>query len=193
MPDLFVASYVVLWALFVASVVALVGVARQLAILTSRMRGSDQEDSGPKLGETALPIAGRELAGAELVVAPPYERRTAFVFMSDTCGACDHVLPALLDVAEEVSADTDVWILLEREPPSGHSLGAPMLPRRLISPQAFQDWGVFGVPYSYLAVADGKLEAKGELPKVDRLRESLGLEPVAASEVGHEHKGLSIS
>jgi hypothetical protein len=94
------------------------------------------------------------------------------------------VVDALLDVRRRLElTDTDLWLILEREPaPDSPFLGA--LPgRTVVAPKTFDQWNISTVPHACVVSEAGKVDAKGELRAVGRrLREALGLSPIIDEE-----------
>jgi hypothetical protein len=175
MSDFFLASYLLLWLLLGATVLALAGVARQVAVLTARtMPAEHLHLPGPELGQQALSTTGVDTNGMDVTIEPPFPRKTALLFMSADCSTCSELMPEIELVAAETT-NADVWIL------SRSQLKGSSGPKGIVvAPEVFQSWGIESVPYAFVARANGTLEAKGHLNRIDRLRDALGLADEAA-------------
>lgn len=186
MSDVFAASYVVLWALVIASVLALLGTARQVAVLTARLPADEPvEFPGPNLGTVAPEIHGSDIGGRDVTLRPPFAQKTAFVFVSDSCDACNTLIPQLEELVLEAPS-SDIRVIMRDAPESGHRLLGPLASRLVLSRSAEKVWGIESVPYAFIARPDGTLEAKGNLPHIQRLRSGLGLDPTDEGEAS-EH------
>lgn len=181
MSDLFVASYILLWALVAAGVLVTVANTRQVALLTRRFPFADLRDEpGPELGHEMPGVPLSTLAGEELVLGPTLARRTAFVFLEDECKTCKELLPEFTALADEAD-DSDVWFIVD-DSPSEESPLVTLNGRALLGPGLFRDWKITTVPFAVVVTEEGKVEAKGQLLGVGRLREELGLSMQPASE-----------
>ena len=181
MSDLFVASYVLLWVVVVTGLVVVLGTARQVALLTRRFPFVDVvNEPGPDLGQPVPPVEAVSLEGEPVLLRPPFTNRNVFVFMENGCTVCEEVLPEVRTISEE-TADVDLWVVLEAEPPATSAYRDGLVQRSLVASGAFGAWKITTVPYACIVTEDGTLEAKGQLLGTGRLREALGLstDPVA--------------
>jgi methylamine dehydrogenase accessory protein MauD len=175
--DAFLASYVLLWAFSALAVVAALGAARQVALITKRFPLEHVDDMpGPKVGEAPIPIEGSTLDGQPVALAPPFDERTLVVFTSDTCDGCSRIVPDVEQVVEEAQP-LELWFVYAESPTEEFALDPGRAARSVVSNEAFTSWRIGSVPYAYLASEDGRIQAKGHLPHVEHLRATLGLSP----------------
>lgn len=175
MSDAFLASYILLWFLALASLVLMLATARQVALLTKRFPFYESGmEQGPNLGETVLAIRGHTLDGGSVTLGPEYPVQTVLAFVSDSCSSCNELLPELEEL-NEVVPEMDLWFIVETAPATDHPLATRLVTQVLVSPEAFEQWEMHAVPYLFLATREGNIEAKGHISHVDRLRQSLDL------------------
>jgi hypothetical protein len=186
--DALVASYVFLWVLVVVAILMLLGVARQVAVLNRRLTGVDPVLPTLKVGEPAVEIQGSALRdGAPMTLGPSFERRTVLAFVSDGCDFCA-TLPAKLEEMAPQFPDVDFRFVmrdpLPLESPLRHRFA---LDRAVVSPRAFDDWGVVGTPFGFVVGTAGKVLAKGDLIGVRRLWDTLDPTPARGQEAHTDH------
>lgn len=101
-----IATYVLLWAITLALVVAVYGLYSHFGqiYLSSRQNRANQ---GPERG---APVARRELVGSEgdVVTVPSIGRRTVLVFTATSCDPCAELKPHLAAFAE---TDTEITVI----------------------------------------------------------------------------------
>ncbi len=174
MSDLLLASYILLWFVVVATTVVTLGTARQVALLTRRFPLNQVvRESGPELDGVVPPIAATTLTGDNLVLAAPFARRAAFIFVEDGCATCEKIRPHLEETVGD-APDADIWFIYDRAP-SAQNAFRRLDGRVVVAPKTFQDWKIETVPFACVVAEDGRLTAKGELQGIGRLREELGL------------------
>jgi hypothetical protein len=124
------------------------------------------------------------LAGEELVLGPTLAQKSAFVFLEEDCSTCKELLPELGTLADQAE-QAYVWFVLEDPPGEGSPLAA-LDGRAVIAADLFREWKIASVPFAVVITEDGKVEAKGQLLGVGRLREELGLSarPADVSDMG---------
>lgn len=188
MNDLVGVSYVLLWALVIALLIGVVGIGRQLAILTARVGGRDDEPlPGRALDSPGPAVHGRRLDGTETTISAPFRQPVAILFMSDSCVMCESLFPGLEATLAE-TAPNAIWVVTNVEPTAGHPLASGVLGQNVVvAPDAFRDWEVKSVPFGFVMRTDGTVDAKGNLPHLGHLRETLGL-PVADPRELHSHE-----
>ncbi len=175
MNDLLLATYLVLWLLTLAVAVVVLGVARQVGLLTKRFPFDDvMNEAGPQLGSRIVGADAARTTGEKVRLEPRFPARTTMVFVEDECGICERILPAVSEIVAETN-DTDFWIIYETFPDTLPEPLAGIMDRVVASPDAFRDWRIATVPYVCVVSTGGTIEAKGQLLHTGRLREELGL------------------
>jgi methylamine dehydrogenase accessory protein MauD len=103
-------SNAVLWVLQIATIVVLIGVARQVGVLHLRLpaRGTGRVDDGPPIGSATPVSTAQSLRGTDVPLFAPGVL-TLLTFVSPGCGACAPVVQA---VSKLRSTDRDVRFVI---------------------------------------------------------------------------------
>ena len=173
MSDFFLASYITLWFAVCVLAVVVYALVRQVATLTKRAV-APVEAGGPDFGVQLPVVAGNRLNGAEISLGPEFAGRNVFVFLAEDCVTCASVAPQIERLTDDAD-DSKVWVLLERLPSASSDLRGRFDASGIVSPTAFEEWHIDQVPYACVVTSEGRLEAKGRVINVGRLRETLGL------------------
>lgn len=185
MSDAWLASFILLWFLVIANTVALLAIGREVALLARRLPGEAARRAGPRLGSPLSDVQGQALGGNEVIIRGEALTSAVLLFLSDNCQACDEMLAGLSSLRTE-AGDYEFVVLLEREPAADLPLVAAFRDEIVVSPGAFRTFDVGVVPFA-VVVKDGVPDAKGQLPHLEHLRESMGLAPINEEEV-NEHR-----
>lgn len=138
MTGIWLASYVILWAVVIALGILLITTLRLVGVLHHRLgpTGALVVDEGPRLDEPLV----AELAASVPALRFPRERDVLMVFLSDRCPSCVNLMDSLIAFARR-NAGVDVLLL-----PAGAGL-------REDGPIATQASGLRLVPEPSLAKA----------------------------------------
>lgn len=169
MSDLWLATYVLLWAVVVVQALFLLGVLRQLGVVQLRL-GSDP---GALITGFGLP-RGSTAPDFELDDALNGQRRRlrdflgrglAVTFLSPTCILCKQLIPHLNGVYREYGGDTGMLVVCH-----GTHQGCAEFARLFrINPPVVIDmdgsvarsFGVQGYPFTYVLDGDGRVLIRG--------------------------------
>lgn len=115
--DSFLASYILLWLLFLLLTVTILALAREVAILRHRLGpepGALATTDGPKIGSVAPSLSGVTTAGREISVSCS-DGITLLLFVSAHCDPCLKLLPQIPAFLRQ-NPDVSTYIIGE-----GHS------------------------------------------------------------------------
>jgi methylamine dehydrogenase accessory protein MauD len=101
MPDLWMWSYLVLWALVLILALLLMGLIRQVGLLQIRLSGGADRKHGVGTGENAVAKFDANTLDGEHVSAESLRGRPALLFFTgDACSTCRRILPAFSEITE---------------------------------------------------------------------------------------------
>lgn len=179
--DAFLASYVLLWAVMAIAVIALLGIARQVGLISSRIPAFEADLPSLSIGEHALPVRGITLDDEEIALGPDFGGRTVLAFVTDGCDFCS-ALPAKLEEISQAVPDVRFWFVAKTKPAPASGLRHPFaLHHMVIAPEAFEKWGVYGTPFGFVLGTNNTILGKGDLIGTGRLYETLDPSPVTSS------------
>jgi methylamine dehydrogenase accessory protein MauD len=177
-----IVSNALLWLAVVALALVVLALVRQLGVLHERVApaGALAVGDGPKVGETAAPLAVADLAGRAHVVggADAEGRGTLLLFVSPTCPVCKALLPAVRSLARAETARLRVLLASDgprREHEAFVAERGVDLPY-LVSEELGRAWRVGRLPWAVLLDADGVVRAKGLVNSREHLESLLEAE-----------------
>lgn len=184
---LWLSSYIALWILVALLSVALFSLARQIGLLHRRLVpvGARITNVGPSIGDTITPFAGVDINSNPVSIPASDGRRTALVFVSSTCPACDELAPALRSIAEDEDADLRMVLAsfngndaTNRVYAAKHALEGIQF---VVSPELARTFSVLTTPYAIIIDEQGVVRTKGLINSREHLESLLN-----AVEGGHE-------
>lgn len=166
MIDALAISYVILWAVVLALLVAVFALARQVGILYERIApmGALMIDSGPAVGEAAPRFDLPALGGGSLAVGAAGSHSQLLFFLSPTCPVCKKLLPILKSIAAAESAWLRIAFASDGEPEEQrafHRRAALTDFPYVLSAELGMAFRVGKLPYAVLLDEAGRVRAKG--------------------------------
>jgi methylamine dehydrogenase accessory protein MauD len=170
MPELWQATYIVLWAFVLLLGIVVIGLARQLALLHARLgsRGTvlQRADYGglPK-GVPAPRLDGHDVVTGATFRLDDYRGRDVLLaFVRPNCAACDSLIEAL--ARSDLRDTQDTIVITSPDRGSTVDKAAIVRGRRVVSAldrdgRVARDFAVELVPMVYLIDSDGRIAATG--------------------------------
>jgi methylamine dehydrogenase accessory protein MauD len=161
------ASNIVLWCLVIVLALAVLALARQVGVLHERVApaGALLPTTGPKVGETTVATAYRDLDGGEVVVGGPSNdgRSTLVLWISPTCPVCRSLVPTACAMARDEKLR--LVFASDGDQPGQHAAYARDLRITaypyVVSLALGLQFAVSKLPFAVLIGADGTLRSKG--------------------------------
>jgi methylamine dehydrogenase accessory protein MauD len=172
MTGWWVASYVVLWAVVILTLVVVLVVLRQLGLIYVRTSGTFQLDEGPPVG-APFPIFEELDDRTGLPVRfPDREAASLLVFTTPDCSLCKEVLEATKLATRH--RDVAVVVLSAGEKDENDELcGIARKLSFIVSLQRQRALGVQLIPYAIVASREGVVLSKGAVNGLGDLEEIL--------------------
>lgn len=170
MSGWWLASYLALWALGLATVIVLLIVLRQLGLIYLRTStGGFQLDEGPGVGSVVGPFTEVDDREEEFRFPSPRRGFSALLFASPHCAICEDAIRGLRAVARH--RDVEFVVVSEGELDENEELRQLANGRaRFVTSVARQrQLGIQTIPYGIVANREGVVLAKGIVNSVDDL------------------------
>lgn len=176
MSDLWLASYILLWALVVVLLVADLMLIRLTGLLYRRFPpyGARGSAEGVAIGSRVAPFEETDIAGQRVQL--PHRangRPTMLIFLSPNCGACAELAPAIRSIWR--SDRRDVNVLLVGTAGTGVDAQAFAREHRLsgipfvVAPEWAATSRIMGTPYVMVVDAENVVRAKGVANHLEHL------------------------
>lgn len=167
MPEVLLASNIILWFLVIILSLVVFALARQVGVLHERVApaGALMPTSGPKVGELTEASAYKDLDGEPFTVGGPSHdgRATLVLWISPTCPVCKGLVPT----ARSMAADENFHLVfasdgdkLEQHQAYVRDLGIGGY-RYIVSQALGIKYVVSKLPFAALIGPDGTLRSKG--------------------------------
>lgn len=185
MADVWLASYVLLWAVVIVQTVLLLGALRQLGLIQLRI-GSDPgiliTAEGIPRGAMAPDFEAQLAASGTTVRRSEFlDRRLLLVFLSPSCVSCKQLIPHLNAIHKEYSKDVDILAVCNgsRRACADFArvfrIGPPVVAD--LSNGIAASFGINATPFAFLLDADGRVLIRGianDWTQLERMLEEEG-------------------
>jgi methylamine dehydrogenase accessory protein MauD len=172
--SLLIISQILLWVLVLLLAALTLALVRQVGLIHRRIppTGARMLGIGPDLGAQAPLIDATDLSGRRVSVGTASGRKSLLVFVSNGCGTCNEIAPALRSIARSEAGQLDT-ILLTNSPARqardyverNRLSDLPLL----VSPEIVKTYKVNSTPYAMLIDDEGKLLSKGIVNNIEHL------------------------
>ena len=169
-----IASYVVLWILFVVLSVVVLAMVRQIGLLHRRIEpfGARIGQPGPDIGAEVPPFDHVDLTGRRISLGSERGRKTLMVFVSPTCSSCKDLAPAIRSIARSERGSMDTILVSDGSDEAVRRFVDDHKLRRLpmvTASDTLEQYGVHSTPYALLIDASGHVETKGIVNSLEQL------------------------
>lgn len=164
-----VASYVVLWIVVVATAVLVLALARQIGTLHLRLgpRGAlEVDEEGPALGEAPEAADLTSIDGRPVTVGGPGEAQL-LLFVSPGCPICREVVPSVPVAAR--AGGMSARVIADVEGDAVEHAYATVAAPVVGSPALAQEYDVPGTPYAVVLDSVGVVRAKGTVNTLEQI------------------------
>ena len=179
MSGLWLASYLVLWAVTAAVALTVAALARQIGLIHRRIPplGARMGNPGPALGERVPAITGTNLNGQPMEFGSERGRATLVTFIAPSCDACRELAPALLSIARSERRSLDVVLVCPRGSDDdirrfARQTRLDKLPI-IVAPEVAEHYRIMSTPYALMIDRFGVLRSKGVVNNVEHLESLL--------------------
>ncbi len=166
-------SYVALWLIVAAMLVASLALGRQIGLLHRRIPAADDAPAASaSVGDAMVPSPARSLGGSEIEIGGPGPRRL-YMFIAPGCVGCAAIAESLRSAADAASGGTQLVLVStdpdeerNREFVEHHRLAEIPL---VMSPRAALRNGVSDTPYGILVDEQGTIEVAAAANSPERV------------------------
>jgi methylamine dehydrogenase accessory protein MauD len=188
MSSFLLGSYIALWIVAALQTIALAALARQIALLHSRLPGfgAMMTNPGQEVGLPVKPFVADDVHGKTIHIPDPEKPKTLLVFLSEGCSNCEELEPALRATARQESKGLKVILMAfngdaRSNRAYSEKRGLAHLPL-VSSSECAQHFQVFITPYALLLDAKGVILSKGLVNRREHLDSLLN-----AGDAGHSN------
>lgn len=198
MSEIWLVSYIALWALVLLLMLICLALARQIGLIHRRLLPfpAKATPEGPAVGEQLKPIVVEGIGNQSVIVGGETSQPRMYVFVGANCPACDELAPSVRSISKSDAEEIQLVLV---------SVGGTSDDNRrfvernrlstlpyVVAPEVVSAYGIVGTPFAIVADERGVVRAKGVANHLEHL-ESLLAALVAPGSRGSTRGGERVA